>query len=136
SGMNRLDTVRVSRASADQRRGRAGRLGPGVCYRLWPEHEDHHLLAQTPPEILSADLAPLVLDLAAAGIVDPLELRWLDAPPAAAFAQARELLIELDALDSSGRITSHGRAVTPLGVHPRLGHMLLRGREHGAGGLA
>src|SRR5688500_7427264 len=99
TGMTRLETVRVSRASADQRRGRAGRLGPGVCYRLWEEHEHHALLAQSTPEILEADLAPLALDLAAAGVADPAELRWLDPPPAASFSQARELLAELGALD-------------------------------------
>ena len=92
TGMTRLETVRVSRASADQRRGRAGRLAPGVCYRLWHEHESLHLVPHDPPEILSADLAPVALELAAAGVVDPGELRWLDPPPAAAFRQARELL--------------------------------------------
>jgi ATP-dependent helicase HrpB len=136
SGMTRLETVRVSRASADQRRGRAGRLGPGVCYRLWPEHELHHLLAQSPPEILGADLAPLALDLAAAGVDDPLELRWIDPPPAAAFAQARELLRELEAVSATGNITEHGGRMASLPVHPRLAHMLLKGRTIGAGGLA
>ncbi len=100
SGMTRLETVRVSRASADQRRGRAGRVAPGVCYRLWSEAEDSHLLPQTPPEIADADLAPLALELAEAGVSDPLTLRWLDPPPAAAFAQARALLVELGALDA------------------------------------
>ena len=92
TGMTRLETVRVSKSSADQRRGRAGRTAPGVCYRLWAEHETTHLLEQSPPEILHADLAPLALDLAAAGVNDPSDLAWLDTPPAAAFAQARELL--------------------------------------------
>ena len=136
TGMTRLETVRVSRASADQRRGRAGRLGPGVCYRLWEEHEHHALLAQPTPEILEADLAPLALDLAAAGVVDPAELRWLDPPPAASFSQARELLAELGALDERGRITAHGRGMASFGMHPRLAHMLLRGRELGLGALA
>ncbi len=136
TGMTRLETVRVSRASADQRRGRAGRLGPGICYRLWPEHEQLHLLPQTPPEIQSADLAPLALDLAAAGVEDPLELEWLDPPPPAAFAQARELLHELDGLTSGGLITKHGRRMAELPVHPRLAHMLLRGKAIGAASLA
>ena len=126
TGMTRLETVRVSRASADQRRGRAGRTAPGVCYRLWPEQEHHAARAHAAPEIVDADLAPLALDLAAAGIADPAELRWLDPPPAAAFAQARELLRELDALDAAGRITEHGRAHGRLGTHPRLAHMLAR----------
>src|SRR6478609_2728001 len=103
-GMTRLTTVRVSRASADQRRGRAGRLAPGVCYRLWNEYEDAQLLARSRPEIASADLAPLALDLAAAGVSDPLELRWLDPPAPAAYAHATELLRELDALDQRGAI--------------------------------
>jgi len=134
--MTRLETVRVSRASADQRRGRAGRLGPGVCYRLWPEHENSHLLANTPPEIMSADLAPLALELAAAGVTDPLELKWLDVPAPPAFAQARELLRELDAVDARGALTPHGRKMAALPVHPRLAHMLLRSRTLGATALA
>ncbi|MEP6494169.1 MAG: ATP-dependent helicase HrpB [bacterium] len=136
TGMTRLDTVRVSVASADQRRGRAGRLGPGVCYRLWPEHENSHLLASTSPEITSADLAPLALDLAAAGVRDPLELSWIDAPPPSAFAQALELLRELDAVDSDGNVTAQGRDMNALPVHPRLGHMLLRARSLGVAPLA
>jgi ATP-dependent helicase HrpB len=133
SGMTRLETARVSRASADQRRGRAGRLAPGVCYRLWPEHEQHHLLAQTPPEILGADLAPLALDLAAAGVQDPAELRWINPPPPSAFAQARELLQELNALSPDNLVTGHGRRLSRLPVHPRLAHMLLRAKAMGAG---
>ncbi len=125
SGMTRLETVRVSRASADQRRGRAGRISPGICYRLWGEHEEHHLVAQSRPEILETDLAPLVLDLAVAGIGDPAELRWLTPPPAPAFAEARQLLRELGALEDSGTVTAHGRAMGRLPVHPRLAHMLL-----------
>jgi len=136
TGMTRLETMRVSRASADQRRGRAGRLGPGVCYRLWPEYENAHLLASTPPEILSADLAPLALELAAAGVVDPLELEWLDPPAPAAFAQARELLRELDAVDADAALTPHGRAMAALPLHPRLAHMVLRSRALGATALA
>ena len=136
TGMARLETVRVSRASADQRRGRAGRVAPGVCYRLWAEAEQQHLLPFALPEIAEADLAPLALDLAAAGVRDPAELRWLDAPPDAAHAQARELLGELGALDDAGRITPHGRRMASLGIHPRLAHMVVRGTALGHGWLA
>jgi len=131
TGMTRLETVRVSRASAEQRRGRAGRLGPGLCYRLWPEHENAHLVDANPPEIANADLAPLALELAATGVTDPQELVWLDAPAPAAFAQARELLAKLDAVTPAGDITAHGRAIAALPVHPRLGHMLVRSRALG-----
>ena len=124
TGMTRLETTRVSLASADQRRGRAGRLGPGVCYRCWPEHETQSLLAAAPPEIASADLAPLALSLAAAGVDDPSELSWIDPPAPAAFAQARELLRELDAIDAAGALTRQGRAMADLPLHPRLSHML------------
>ena len=136
TGMTRLETVRVTRASADQRRGRAGRLGPGVCYRLWTREEDAALVPHGVPEILEADLAPLALELAAWGVADPAELPWLDPPPAAAFAQARELLAELGALDAGGALTPHGREMAGLGTHPRLAHLLLRGRQVGAGALA
>ncbi len=136
TGMTRLETVRVSRSSADQRRGRAGRTAPGVCYRLWAEHETTHLLEQSPPEILHADLAPLALDLAVAGVTEASELAWLDTPPAAAFAQARELLVELDAVDTSGIATTHGRAMAELGVHPRVAHMLVRAKELGVERMA
>lgn len=136
TGMTRLDTVTVTRASADQRRGRAGRVAPGVCYRLWSEHEDAALVPHGKPEILDADLAPLALDLAAWGIADPLELTWLDAPPLSAFAQARELLLELGALDAGGMITSHGRKMAQLPVHPRLSHMLLLSQPLGHASLA
>jgi ATP-dependent helicase HrpB len=136
TGMTRLDTVRVSRASADQRRGRAGRSSAGVCYRVWPEYENAHLLASTPPEIASADLAPLALDLATAGVSDPLELRWLDPPATAAFNQALELLRELDAIDHSGSITPHGRELSALPVHPRLAQMLQQAHAIGATALA
>src|SRR3984957_4330998 len=110
SGMTRLETVRVSQASAEQRRGRAGRLSPGICYRLWPEAEHAQVRPFTTPEILEADLAPLALELARWGSADPAALAWLDAPPAAAYAQACELLRNLAALDGAGRITAHGRA--------------------------
>lgn len=136
TGMTRLETVPVTRASAEQRRGRAGRVGPGVCYRLWTESEQHGLVPHATPEILAADLAPLALELAAWGIADPAELRWLDPPPAAAFAQARGLLAQLGALDAAGAATPHGRRMAALGTHPRLAHMLLRGAELGLGALA
>jgi ATP-dependent helicase HrpB len=136
TGMARLATVRVSLASADQRRGRAGRTAPGICYRLWAERLDPTLRAHDTPEILDTDLAPLALELAAAGIEDPAELRWLDPPPPAALAQARELLAELGAVDAAGRATPHGRRMAGLGVHPRLAHMLIRGAELGVGRTA
>jgi ATP-dependent helicase HrpB len=135
TGMTRLVTVPVSRAAADQRRGRAGRTGPGVCYRMWTEAEQSALIAHRPAEILEADLAPLALELAAWGVADPIELRWLDPPPAAAYAQASELLRELEALDEAG-ITPHGRELAALALHPRLAHMLLRGSAAGHAGLA
>ncbi len=136
TGMTRLTTVRVSRSSADQRRGRAGRTAPGVCYRLWAADEDHHLLPRSTPEILEADLAPLALELAATGAADSGELAWLDPPPAAALAEGRALLRQLGALDGSDRITAHGRELAELGTHPRLGHLLLRGRAAGVAPLA
>jgi ATP-dependent RNA helicase HrpB len=136
TGMSGLETVRISRASAEQRRGRAGRLGPGVCYRLWSETEHASLPAQTAPEILEADLAPVALDLAQWGVSDPRALRWLDPPPAATFAQARDLLRALDAIDAEGRITAHGRALARLGTHPRLAHMIVHGAELGLQRLA
>ncbi len=136
TGMTRLETVTVSRASSEQRCGRAGRVAPGTCWRMWPEHGQAGLIPHGTPEILDADLAPLALELAAWGVADPAELAWLDPPPAAAFAQARELLSELGALDAAGSVTPHGRAMAELPLHPRLAHMLLRGRELGLGGLA
>ncbi|WP_207457251.1 ATP-dependent helicase HrpB [Azospirillum sp. SYSU D00513] len=136
SGMTRLVTAKVSQASAEQRRGRAGRLEPGVCYRLWPEPAHRALAPFTAPEILDADLAPLALELAAWGVADAGSLAWLDPPPPASLAQARELLRELGALDADGRITPHGRRMAGFGVHPRLAHMMLKGKELGLGGLA
>ncbi len=136
TGMTRLDTVRVSRASADQRRGRAGRVAPGHCIRCWHEHDDAALRAHGAAEVLDADLAPLALDLAGAGVSDAAELSWLDTPPAAAFATARTLLGTLGALDAGGRLTSHGTAMSRLGVHPRLAHMLLAAQTHGSVALA
>jgi ATP-dependent helicase HrpB len=135
SGLTRLETVKVSQASADQRRGRAGRLAAGVCYRLWSEVEHRLLPRFTAPEILAADLAPLALDLARWG-ADAVDLAWLDPPPDAALAQARALLVDLGALDAAGRITPHGRAIAGFGLHPRLAHMILGGAALGAGALA
>jgi len=131
TGMSSLETLRISKASADQRRGRAGRTQTGVCYRLWLESEHDSLAAHTPAEILEADLAPLALELAAWGIRDVTALRWLDAPPATTFAQARELLRLLGALDDAGKITPHGRDMVALGTHPRLAHMLIKARAAG-----
>jgi len=136
SGLTRLVTQRISRASADQRAGRAGRLAPGVCYRLWGEGVQRGLIAQSIPEIRGADLASLALDLAAWGINDPATLAWLDPPPAGAFAQARELLTELGALDTQGKITEAGRAMSALPLHPRLAHMLVEARRFGCVALA
>ncbi|MBF0129027.1 MAG: ATP-dependent helicase HrpB [Alphaproteobacteria bacterium] len=135
-GMTRLETVKASRASADQRRGRAGRLGPGVCYRLWSESAHGSLPLFTAPEILEADLAPLALELARWGALDPLSLAWIDPPPQAPHAQARDLLTRLGALDRDGRITGHGREMAEIPLHPRLAHMVIRGRGLGLGSLA
>ncbi len=126
SGLTRLDTVRVTRDSADQRRGRAGRLEPGICYRLWTEQEQYHLTPRRPPEMLDADLAPLMLDLARWGTADPSDLSWLTSPPIGAVSQARNLLKRLGALNTSGQITEQGRRMADLPLHPRLSHMLLK----------
>jgi ATP-dependent helicase HrpB len=136
SGLTGLVTQRISRASAEQRAGRAGRTAPGVCYRLWGESVQRGLIPQSIPEIRSADLAPLALELASWGVRDAATLAWLDPPPAAAFAQARELLRELDALDDSGAITGAGQAMAALPLHPRLAHMLHEARRLGCAGLA
>ena len=129
TGMSSLETQRISRASADQRQGRAGRLEPGVCYRAWSEGSHRSLAPFSPPEILDADLVPLALELASWGARDASELKWLDPPPAATLASARDLLSHLGALDANGRITAHGREMSGVGVHPRLAHMLIRARE-------
>jgi ATP-dependent helicase HrpB len=136
SGMGRLETVKSSRASADQRRGRAGRLSAGVCYRLWSEASDRALIPFTAAEITRADLTPLALELAQWGIIDADELSWLDSPPASTLAQARKLLQQLGAIDEALRITAHGKAMAGLGVHPRLAHLVLRGKELGRTRLA
>ena len=126
SGLTRLETIRVTQDSADQRRGRAGRLEPGICYRLWTEQEHQTLMARRPPEILDADLSSLLLNTAQWGVSDPSELSWLTPPPSGAVAQARELLSRLGALDATERLTPHGRQMGELPLHPRLAHMLLR----------
>ncbi|GIQ62481.1 ATP-dependent helicase HrpB [Paenibacillus cisolokensis] len=131
TGMSRLETVPVSQASADQRKGRAGRVAPGTVYRLWSER-DHALLPEArTPELLEADLAQLALELAVWGVSDPERLQWLDPPPRGAFAQARELLRRLGALDADGRATAHGRRMAELGTHPRLAHCILRAHSLG-----
>ncbi|HYB10332.1 MAG TPA: ATP-dependent helicase HrpB [Alphaproteobacteria bacterium] len=133
TGLSRLETIRVSRASAEQRRGRAGRLGPGLCYRLWPEAETRGLMPLTRPEILDADLASLALELALWGVEDAQALAWLDPPPQKTLAEARDLLRRLDALETNGRVSEHGRAMARLPMHPRLAHMVLRAKERGLG---
>jgi len=135
-GLTRLETVRVSRAAADQRRGRAGRTEPGVCYRLWDEPQTGSLEPYTRPEILSADLSLFVLDLAQWGAVDPGELAFLDPPPRAALNEARELLGDLGALDAQGRVTEEGRKLRALPLPPRLARMVVDAAAEGAGAQA
>ncbi len=135
SGMSRLHTVAISQASATQRAGRAGRLAPGTAYRLWSEHQQQQRPAQLAPEIDEADLAPLVLQLFAWGIYDPAELDWLSPPPAGAYAQARDLLERLGAIDATGNtltLSDEGFAMAGIATHPRLAHMLLAGGRVGA----
>ncbi|HET7023170.1 MAG TPA: ATP-dependent helicase HrpB [Xanthobacteraceae bacterium] len=134
--LTRLETVRVSRASAEQRRGRAGRTAPGVCYRLWDEPQTAALEPANRPEILAADLSGFVLDLAHWGVADPASLAFLDPPPAAALAQAKALLGELGAIDPAGRITEEGRAVRELPLPPRLARMVIDAAAVGAAELA
>ena len=130
-GVTRLETVRVSRAAADQRRGRAGRTEPGICYRLWDEPQTQSLPAFAEPEIRSADLAALLLDCAEWGAADPRALSWIDPPSAAAIDAAREELGELEALDADGRITAIGRRLRSLPLPPRLARMVISGAELG-----
>src|SRR3982075_1699183 len=132
-GLTRLETVRASRAAVDQRRGRAGRTEPGVCYRLWDEPQTASLMAYTQPEILSADLSSMVLDLAQWGVSDPTTLAFLDSPPAPALNEARSLLRELGALDSDGRITAEGQSLRALALPPRLARMIVDSHRLGAG---
>ncbi|MCJ8168465.1 ATP-dependent helicase HrpB [Atopomonas sediminilitoris] len=139
SGMTRLATQRISRASSIQRAGRAGRLQPGVCFRLWSASQQEQLEAYSSAEIMQADLAPLALHLARWGVDAPRELLWLDPPPAAALAQARELLQALGALSAQNQhwqLTAHGQRMATLPVHPRLAHMLLRAQAWGLGAVA
>jgi ATP-dependent helicase HrpB len=132
-GLTRLETVRASRAAVDQRRGRAGRTEPGVCYRLWDEPQTASFAAYTQPEILSADLSSLVLDLAQWGVSDPATLAFLDPPPAPALKEARGLLRELGALDEDGRITAEGKSLRALALPPRLARMIVDSQALGAG---
>lgn len=136
TGLTRLETVRVSRASADQRRGRAGRTEPGVCYRLWDEAQTAALPQAESPEILEADLTGLVLDLAAWGTFDPADLTFADPPPQAAWTEAKSLLQDLHALDGTGRLTEDGKALAKLPLHPRLAHMVIEGAARGLGHTA
>ncbi len=129
SGLTRLELSRISRASATQRAGRAGRLGPGRCYRLWSEGVQGELLPFTPPEIRSADLAPLALELLNWGISDPLQLSWLDPPPPAAWQAGLELLQTLGALNAQQQLTTRGKALAQLPAHPRLGCLLLAAQQ-------
>ncbi|UYN98292.1 MAG: ATP-dependent helicase HrpB [Devosia sp.] len=131
TAMTTLATTRVSRAGADQRRGRAGRTSPGVCIRLWNAGQTSALAPFETPEIISADLSGLMLDLAAWGVADPGNLAFLDPPPAPAWAEARALLTRLDALDAAGHLTNAGKALSRLPLHPRLAHMVMAAAEDG-----
>ena len=135
-GLTRLETVRVSRANADQRRGRAGRTEPGVCYRLWGEAANGGLQPYATPEILSADLSGLALDCALWGVADPAKLAFLDPPPHTALKEARGLLTAISALDGDGRITDEGRAIAGLALPPRLARMVINAARAGEGGIA
>ena len=130
SGLSRLETVQISKDSADQRAGRAGRLSAGTCYRMWSKATHERLSDHRSPEIMEADLANLVLDLAQWGIVDAKQLTWLTPPPKGSLAQASDTLHQLEALEN-GRITAHGKKVHELPCHPRLAHMLLMAGEEG-----
>ena len=136
SGMSRLETIKVSKDSADQRQGRAGRIEPGVCFRLWTVREHQGLLQRTTPEILESDLSSLALELAHWGNTDPHKLSWIDPPPRGAYSQAKELLVRLGAIDDEGRITTHGKQMVQLPLHPRLAHMVLEGKRLGLEHLA
>jgi ATP-dependent helicase HrpB len=135
TGLIRLQTLPVSRASADQRRGRAGRTGPGICFRIWSEHVHKGLVPFSRPEILEQDLAGVALELALWGVRDPDTLKWLDPPPARAFSRARDLLHHLGCLDDAGNITLHGKTIAGAGIHPRLAHMILKADRSGNGFL-
>jgi ATP-dependent helicase HrpB len=130
TGLTKLETVRVTKDAADQRAGRAGRLGPGICYRLWTEGSHQHLVPHRKPEILEADLAPMMLELAQWGVNDMKTLSWLTPPPAGAVSQAKDLLMQLDAV-ADNKITLKGKKMLNLPAHPRIAHMLLEGEEQG-----
>ncbi len=130
NGLTSLKTVSISKASAKQRAGRAGRLGPGVCYRLWTKAEHYSMAEFLPPEIIGADLAPLLLEIMQWGVKDPTELTWLDPPREARIEQAQNILIRLGAIDSRGNLSKLGRKIASLPLHPRLATMLLHGRNH------
>lgn len=135
SGLSRLETIQISKDAADQRAGRAGRLSPGVCYRMWSKTTDQRLQEHRTPEILESDLSSLVLDLASWGIADPLSLMWLSPPPKGAWKAAQQTLHELGVLEN-GKITAHGKNVHQLPCHPRLAHMMLMAEEEGLVSLA
>lgn len=136
TGLTRLNTIRVSKTAARQRAGRAGRLGPGYCLRLWTKEEHHSLIESHPPEVITADLAGLALELALWGVADPEELHWLDPPRSGPYSQARQLLSAMGAISVRGTITQKGRKLSNLPLHPRLGHMLLEAVTKGEGALA
>ncbi len=136
TGLNKLETVRISKASAEQRRGRAGRLGPGCCFRLWSKEIDQGLLPSTPPEITTSDITPVVLELALWGVTRPEQMKWLDMPRPGPWGNARHLLADLGAVDAGGHITATGRRLASLPTHPRLGSMLLAAEQTNLGTTA
>lgn len=136
AGIARLVTERVSQAATTQRAGRAARQQPGVAYRLWEDAATAGLPPYDPPEILEADLSPLLLDCALWGVADPTQLSWLDVPPPAALAEARTRLTAMGALDADGRPTAHGTAIARLPMPPRFAHMLLDAAKRGQAGIA
>lgn len=135
SGLSRLETVRISKDAADQRAGRAGRLSAGVCYRLWSNATQQRMAEHRVPEIVEADLTPLVLDLSVWGVQDVLSLTWLTPPPQAAVFFARNTLEQISATEK-GKITAHGREIHQLACHPRIAHMLIKARHDNAAALA
>ena len=136
SGLSRLETVQITKDSADQRAGRAGRLSAGVCYRMWTKANQERLIEHRIPEIMEADLAALVLDMAKWGISNLNQLTWLSPPPKAAVMQAVDVLTNLNALDTNKRITEHGKEIHQLPCHPRIAHMLLKAKQDNAIALA